>query len=166
MRLRIKLGLAVIAGLVAVKACQHRPVAHDVSIPDGGIAAVVVGPSHSTLLDPTHTGPIVVPNYGHGVTVVVKPDGKVVVKPKTRGWTFDAGLAYSSRNRLSLVCELGYWRRLGWLAGVTVYPLYPNAYTAIGYRLPWTKVNNLSVYGGIDTDLKPVFGIFWRFGNS
>lgn len=166
MRLRIKVGLAVLAGLVVVKACQYRPVPHDVSIPDGGVAAVVIGSTHSTIIDPTHTTPIVVPNYGHGQTVVVKPGGQVIVKPKQIGWSFDPGLSFDTRNRLSLSCEIAYWRRLGWLAGVTMYPIQLSAYTAVSYRLPWAKVNNLSMYGGIDTDLRPVFGIFWRFGNS
>jgi len=166
MRLRFKIAaiLAVLFG--AWHLLQYKPEPSNPSILGPNNSGVIVRPDGLTIIDPTHTTPIVLPNYGHGETVVVKPNGKVEAKVKTYGWTFDAGLAYSNRNRLSIVCELGFYRRLGWLTGVNVYPLAPNAWTALSYRLPWKRVNNFSLYGGIDTDAKFVTGVFWRFGNS
>lgn len=133
-------------------------------LPPNVSAIVTIGNTRTGII--TNQNQTNVVTYGHGSIVTVKPNGKVEVKAKTIGWTFDAGLAYSNRNRLSLVCELGFWRRLGWLAGVNLYPLYPNAWTAASYRIQWRKLNNFSLYAGIDTDAKFVSGIFWRFGNS
>lgn len=123
-------------------------------------------PSSDTVIISTAQGQLNVPTCLHGSIITVTPSGVVTVKVKTIGWTFDVGVAYSNRNRLYLTCELGFWRRMGWLIGVDVYPLYPNAFTAVAYRIPWRKANNFSIFAGVDTDVKPVMGIFWRFGNG
>lgn len=166
MRNRIIVGALLVLSVVWIlRCCDRDRVKPGVTILPPGTVAIVNIESSRTGITTSQDQTNVV-NYGHGVVVTVKPNGKVDVKAKTIGWTFDAGLAYSNRNRLSLACELGYWRRLGWLVGVNLYPLYPNAWTALAYRVQWRKLNNMSLYAGIDTDTKIVTGIFWRFGNS
>jgi hypothetical protein len=157
--------LSAVGVLALLRYCDRDKVKPPTSVlPNNVMAIVTLDPSNS--VTQTHQNTMVQTNYNHGTIVTVKPNGTVTVTPKTLGWTFDAGLAYSNRNRLSLVCELGFWRRLGWLAGVNVYPLLPNAWTAVSYRLQWKKLSNFSLYAGIDTDARFVSGIFWRFGNS
>lgn len=158
-------GLVGITSLFLLRYCDRdRVVPSGSTLPPNTSAVVNIGTSRTGII--TNQEQTNVVTYGHGSTVVVKPNGTVTVKPKTIGWSFDAGLAYSNRNRLSIACELGYWRRLGWLAGVTLYPLAPNAWTAVAYRIQWRKLNNMSLYAGVDTDARFVSGLFWRFGNS
>lgn len=166
-RRRFILALLSTIGLIGIlRFCDRDrvvPTKPDV-LPPNVSAVVTIKPTQT--VTQTHQNTTTQTNYNHGVDITVKPDGSVTVKPKTRGWTFDAGLAYSNRNRLSIACEIGFWRRLGWLGGVNLYPLYPNAWTAVAYRVQWRKLSNFSLYAGIDTDAKFVSGIFWRFGNS
>lgn len=162
-RFTVVLGLLVgVAGFL--RFCDRDRVTNPSVLPNNTTAIVTLGPSNT--VTQTHQNTTTQIDYHHGVQVIVENSGKVTVKPKTIGWTFDGGLAYSQRNRLYIGCELAYWRRLGWLVGVNFYPLYPNAFTAVSYRLQWRKVNNFSLYVGLDTDTKTVVGIFWRFGNS
>lgn len=171
MRLRYKVAVVVGGLLVFYKACVYtpEPTGPDV-LPPNAVAVVTLGPSHSTLIDNTTTGPIVIPNYGHGSTVVVGTDGSVKVKPKTKGFSFDPGLS-TDFHHVAVALELAYWRRLSLLTGINIIDFnsgYPTlgAYAGIGYRMPWRKVNNLSAYVGFDTDSRIRTGIFWRFGNS
>jgi hypothetical protein len=164
-RKRYIVGLLSAVGLVALlRYCDRDKVDTSTNLPTNVTAVVTVKPSG--IVTQTHQNTTTQTTYNHGTIITVKPDGKVDVKPRTKGWVFDAGLAYSQRNRLYITCELAFWRRLGWLVGVNLYPLYPNAFTAISYRIQWRKLSNFSLYSGIDTDTKLVTGIFWRFGNS
>lgn len=113
----------------------------------------------------------IIPNYGHGTTTVIKKDGSVTVKAKEFGYLEnDFGLSTDFRNA-GVATELVYWRRLSWLGGTHFINLRDGAlklhlFTAIGYRLPVSKLNNVSIYTGIDTDRKMIFGMYLRFGNS
>lgn len=111
------------------------------------------------------------PNYGHGVVTVIKKDGTVTVKAKEFGFfENDFGLSTDFR-RIGVATELMYWRRLSWLGGSHFINLKSgkpelHLFTAVGYRLPISKMNNVSLYTGIDTERKVIFGAYLRFGNS
>ena len=145
------------------------------------IAAVVVGVIvlalglRSCLSDKTMKPTILEPNKplvikpsdgsGHGTIVTKKPNGDVVIMPKTRGFSFDPGL-YAGVGGMGIGLEIAYWYRWNLLTGVQVYPLVPNAMVAIGYRLPYERLNNLSIYAGITARKEPTVGLFLRFGSS
>lgn len=117
------------------------------------------------------TDSIIVPNYGHGSTVVVKKDGSVDVKAKEFGlFDNDFGLSTDFRS-IGVATELMYWRRLSLLGGshfinLKDSSLQLNLFVAAGYRLPFAKLNNFSTYVGMDTDRKIIFGLFLRFGSN
>lgn len=102
---------------------------------------------------------------GHGNIVIKKKNGDVVIKPRTFGWSFDPGLAGGS-NGLNIAVEVLYWYRMNLLAGVQVYPLKPNAFVGLGYRLAYKRLSNLTPYVGVTARGEPCLGIFLRFGSS
>lgn len=119
---------------------------------------IVLKPNEPVVLKPSD-------GAGHGTTVTKKPNGDVVITPKTRGFSFDSGL-YAGIGGMGIGLEIGYWHRWNLLTGIQCYPLVPNAFVGIGYRLPYARLNNLSVYAGITARKEPTVGMFLRFGSS
>lgn len=157
MELRHKImaiGVGILIVSLGLRSCIH----------DKTMKPIVIG--KDTLLEPNHPL-IVLPNSGsgHGVTITKKPNGDVVIKPKTLGFSFDPGL-YAGIGGAGIGLEIGYWYRWNLLTGVQVYPLVPNAFIGLGYRLPYARLNNLSVYAGITARKEPTIGVFFRFGSS
>lgn len=126
----------------------------------------------NTKRDPT-TGTNIVrttPNYGHGTTTTIKKDGTTEVTSDQFGFSEDFGLSTDFR-KVGVGVEFIYWRRLSLLGGSHFLDLKKqqpvlNLWVGIGYRLPWAKVNNLSIYTGIDTDKRAFVGLFLRMGSS
>jgi hypothetical protein len=148
METRTKVGMGIVGALVlafGLRSCfvpSNRP--------------ITLKPNEPTLITN---------GVGHGVIVTSHPNGSVTVKPKTLGWSFDPGIMAGS-NGLNIGMEVGYWYRLNLLVGVQWYPLKPNALIALGYRLPYKRLSNLSVYAGVTTSREPTIGMFLRFGSS
>ena len=176
MKLRYKI-LGVLVGVGAVVALLLKP---DPSPQD----ATTLKPNENqkitttttriinTKRDPT-TGTNIVrttPNYGHGTTTTIKKDGTTEVTSDQFGFSEDFGLSTDFR-KVGVGVEFIYWRRLSLLGGSHFLDLKKqqpvlNLWVGIGYRLPWAKVNNLSIYTGIDTDKRAFVGLFLRMGSS
>lgn len=112
----------------------------------------------------------ITPNYGHGTTTVVDKNGTVTVKGKEVGVSNDFGLSLQY-DSIGVADEFFYWRRLSLIGGsnfINFRTQKPqlNLWVGVGYRLPFTKLNNLSLYSGIDTARHAIVGLFLRLGNS
>ena len=109
------------------------------------------------------------PDFGHGY-VIKKVGTKTTIAPKVYGMPFDIGLsvAVGSGLQLYLTTEIFYYRHFELLAGVGgQYNLNrPIAMTAFGYRLPWKRVDNLSVFTGVNTQKAIIAGLYIRFGSN
>jgi hypothetical protein len=113
------------------------------------------------------------PDYGHGNIITVKKvKGKevTIVTPKTVGFPFDIGASGAfggGYSELYLTTEIFYYRHCELLAGAGVsYPIiHPRAMLAVGYRLPWKRVDNISFFVGHNTQY-PIVGIYARFGSN
>lgn len=109
-------------------------------------------------------------DFGHGF--VFKQKGKdIVMLPKVMGFPFDLGATIAMGGRSSqlyLTTEIFFYRHFEVLAGLGItYPvIHPRAFAGLGYRMPWKKLNNLSVVGGISSANEFVLGVYWRFGGS
>ncbi len=110
------------------------------------------------------------PDYGHGNIITVKPNGVTTVTPKVTGFPFDVGISGAfagTYSQLYLTTEIYYYRHMELLAGVgATYPnVHPRVMIAIGYRLPWKRLDNLSIFAGYDLQ-KPIVGVMARFGSN
>jgi len=113
------------------------------------------------------------PDYGHGNVITVKKvKGKMVtiVTPKIFGIPFDIGISGALTGRETefyLTTEVFYYRHFELLggAGITYPIIHPRVMGALGYRLPWKRVDNLSVFVGYDLQL-PIIGVYARFGSN
>lgn len=109
------------------------------------------------------------PNYGHGL-IFKNVDGKTTLVPKSVGVPFDIGLslAQGPSSQLYLTTEVFYYRHFELLAGVgaTIPVVHPRVMGALGYRLPWKRVNNLSLFVGYTTAQEIVAGVYFRFGSN
>lgn len=161
MKLRYKLGAiaAIIAGIVGWLHFK-RPV------------PTVMLPLGRTSEDALH-----LPDYGHGNIITVKKEGTktvTTVTPKVTGFPFDIGLSGAfggDYSELYLTTEIFYYRHFELLAGAgvtygrTVRDIHPRVMLALGYRLPWKRVDNLSLFVGHNT-LYPIVGVYARFGSN
>jgi hypothetical protein len=113
------------------------------------------------------------PDYGHGNIVTVKKVGKsevTTVTPKVTGFPFDVGVSGAiggGSTELYLTTEIFYYRHMELLAGAGItYPIiHPRAMLALGYRLPWKRVDNISFFVGYDLQ-HPIVGVYARFGSN
>ena len=109
------------------------------------------------------------PDYGHGYQIK-KVGTKTIITPKVYGMPFDIGLsaAVGSGFQLYLTTEIFYYRHFELLAGVGgQYNLNrPVAMGALGYRLPWQRLNNISVFVGVNTEKNILAGVYLRFGSN
>lgn len=113
------------------------------------------------------------PDYGHGNIITVKKIGNkttTTITPKIMGFPFDIGAscAFGGNNtELYLTTEIFYYRHMEILAGAGItYPIvHPRAMIAVGYRLPWKRVDNISLFVGHDTQ-NIIMGVYGRFGSN
>jgi|ERR1019366_606495 hypothetical protein len=145
------------------------------------LVVVVVGYLHIKHPIPSVTLPVGrtdesklnLPDYGHGDIITVKRRGNTevtTVTPKVTGFPFDVGLSYavgSGVSALYLTTEIYYYRHMELLAGVGVtYPVtHPNVMVAVGYRLPYKRVDNVSLFVGHDLQ-SFIAGAYIRFGSN
>lgn len=175
MKLRYKIGLAVLA-VVLVKGCLMEPRFDPTRVtlkPDEQVR-IDIRPGSNTkqqrVGNTDKTTLTFIPDYGHGY-VVTQPTGKPVeIKPRQIGFPLDIGLSTDFR-RVGVAVEFFYFRRLDLIGGThfadtRYHNLEFNLYVAAGYRIPWRKLSNLSVFIGVDTNRKVIGGVFHRFGNS
>ena len=106
-------------------------------------------------------------NYHHGVDITVSKTGELNVVAKTHGFSDDFGVS-TDFHRIGVAMEPYFYKDFHALIGVHFVNLHTgrldlNMYAALAYRFPFTKLNNLSVYGGYDTDKHIVCGLFLRF---
>jgi hypothetical protein len=112
------------------------------------------------------------PNFGHGYTLKQSSGFKhtLIITPKAIGFPFDIGLsiAIGSGIQLYLTTEMFYYRHFELLAGLGgQYHLNrPVAMAALGYRLPWQRVDNISLFTGINTEKAIIAGLYLRFGSN
>lgn len=183
MRLRYKL-LAVLSLLFVARSCGRHSAAPLLnSSPE--LPHIVIPPSAQAVIEshpglivvakrsptiPVHTTVTAVPEWGHGSTTIVSKSGDVQVKPRQFGVPFDFGVS-SDFQSLGVGTEVMYWKQLDIIGGVHFIDLRSSrlvfdAYVAIGYRLPYKKLSNLSVFAGVDTERHAIIGLFLRLGNS
>lgn len=163
--------VALVLSIVA-KGCLHRDPT-TITIPSDANAVVKVTPNGTTTATRDSTGKTllhITADYGHGSTVVVKKDGTVDVKPKTFGIPNDLGLSTDFR-AVGVANEFAYYKRCSVLGGshfinLKTKELQFNLFIGIGYRLEWKKVNNVTLYTGVDTDKRIFAGLFLRVGND
>jgi len=113
------------------------------------------------------------PDYGHGNIIIVKKEGNktvTTITPKVMGMPFDFGAsgAIGGKNtELYLTTEIAYYRHAELLTGVGIsYPIiHPRVMLAVGYRLPWKDVDNISLFAGYNFNY-PIVGIYGRFGSN
>jgi hypothetical protein len=121
----------------------------------------------------TNESALKLPDYGHGNTITIKKmKGKevTIVTPKVMGFPFDIGASGAfggGYSELYLTTEIFYYRHAELLAGLGVsYPVvHPRVMLAIGYRLPWKRVDNISFFVGHNTQY-PIVGVYARFGSN
>jgi len=112
------------------------------------------------------------PDFGHGYTIKQSsgPKKTVTITPKVSGFPFDIGLsaAVGKGTQLYLTTEIFYYRHFELLAGIGgQYNLNrPVAMTGLGYRLPWKRVDNISVFTGVNTEKNIIAGVYLRFGSN
>lgn len=171
MKLRYKIASAVV-GLLALAFFVKRGLLKDtITIPRGGEGTIVTTPNKitSVVKKGGETVRKTVPNYGHGTTINVK-NGEVKVTPNSFGLPNDFGLTTTFRT-IGVGTEFLYYKRLSILGGSQFLNLKTqrpqlNLWVGVGYRLPWAKLNNISIYSGINTDKEATAGLFLRLGNS
>jgi hypothetical protein len=160
MRLRYKiLTVGVIVGAIVGWLHFRHPVQSvSVSLPQGS----------DSLLVPLGGHPLA--DYGHGVKLV-KQGNKLVVTPKVTGFPFDIGASVALGGRSSqfyLTTEVFYYRHFEILGGlgVTYSVIHPRAVIAVGYRLPWQRLDNVSVFTGLTSASEFIIGIYVRLGSN
>jgi hypothetical protein len=124
-------------------------------------------------LDKTNEEALRLPDYGHGNIITVKKIGKkevTTITPKVTGFPFDIGLSGAvggGNTELYLTTEIFYYRHMELLAGAGItYPIiHPRVILALGYRLPWKRVDNISLFVGYNTQYL-VAGVYARFGSN
>lgn len=109
------------------------------------------------------------PDYGHGV-VYKKAGNTLVVTPRVTGFPFDIGIASAFGGGLQtyITTEIFFYRHFELLGGLGgQYGLrYPVAMAGMGYRLPWKRLDNVSLFTGLNTQKNIISGIYWRFGSN
>jgi hypothetical protein len=111
-----------------------------------------------------------VPNYHHGFDITILKDGSTKVIQKTHGFSSDFGLSTDFK-RIGVAWEPYYYKDFHALLGAHFIKLGNaeldlDGYVALAYRLPYQKVNNVSLYGGYDTYNHIIGGVFVRLGSS
>lgn len=157
MKVRYKAGalLAVIAGIIGWLHFK-RPI-----------------PSVTLPLGRTSEDALHLPDYGHGNIIAVKRQGTTTVTtvtPKVTGFPFDIGLSGAiggGTSDLYLTTEVWYYRHIELLVGggITYPVVHPRVMLAVGYRLPWKRVDNISLFVGYNTQ-NVIVGIYARFGSN
>lgn len=113
------------------------------------------------------------PDYGHGNIITVKKQGNktvTTITPKVTGFPFDIGLSGAiggGTSDLYLTTEVWYYRHMELLVGggITYPVVHPRVMLAVGYRLPWKRVDNISLFVGHNTQ-NVIVGIYARFGSN
>lgn len=100
-------------------------------------------------------------------------DGRIEIDYKNKGFGLEPGLVATTGDglRLGVDVEYAYWKRYGLLAGVTM-PVSRmsldrlRGHLGVSYDLPSKWFSNTSLYGGIDTNKNPAFGIRTKLGGG
>jgi hypothetical protein len=130
-------------------------------------------PSATLPVGRTNEEALHLPDYGHGNIITVKRTSKgnvTTVTPKATGFPFDIGASGAfggGYSELYLTTEVFYYRHCELLTGLGVsYPVvHPRVMLALGYRLPWKRVDNISFFAGYNTQY-PIVGVYARFGSN
>lgn len=157
MRLSYKIA-SIIAGILAVVLWLHfkQPI-----------------PSVTLPMGRTNEAALHLPDYGHGNIITIKKQGNKIITtiaPKVTGFPFDIGLSGAiggGTSDLYLTTEVWYYRHMELLVGggLTYPVIHPRVMLAVGYRLPWKRVDNISLFVGHNTQ-NVIVGIYARFGSN
>ncbi len=104
------------------------------------------------------------------VEISVKEDGRVVVKERKWGFTFEPGIGFviCDRAGFAMNVQVLYVRQWGLDLGCAYLPGRPVAeafkpYGAISYALPFRYTRNTSLFMGVTVQKDPIVGIKVRF---
>lgn len=97
-------------------------------------------------------------------------DGNVQRKVKTKGFTFEPGLAIGAGEALRVGpdAQLIYWNKFGLNLGFNV-PARQRTFSglrgvlSLTYTPYWKYFENTSIWGGVDTNKSPQAGLRWKF---
>jgi len=167
----LMMGLSLIS-----KGCRknaNRPSTDLVLTPDQVSHIRIVGARIETLERLEGTNKIthkVESNYHHGVDIVETKDGKLEVIVKTHGFSDEFGVS-TDFYRIGVAMEPYFYKDFHALIGCHFINLHTgrldmDLYIALAYRIPYEKLNNISVYGGYDTDKHIISGMYLRFGSN
>lgn len=157
-RYKLLLVVGIVGAVVGWLHFRHPVQSVSVSLPQGS----------DSLLVPLNGHPLA--DYGHGVKLV-KQGNKLVLSPKVMGFPFDVGASVALGGRSSqfyLTTEVFYYRHFEVLGGLGItYPvIHPRGMVGFGYRLPWQRLDNVSIFTGLTTAQEFLIGIYWRFGSN
>jgi len=164
-----------IGALLLAKGCEKNAIVGSVPLvlkADEKLHGVVTGSQIETLERVAGTDEVVhkvEPNYHHGVDIIQSKDGSVKLVQKTVG--FDSGFGLSTDfKRIGVGMEPFYYKNFHALVGCHFVNLHTgrldlDLYVALAYRLPYQRLNNVSIYGGYDTDKHIIGGLYLRFGS-
>lgn len=96
--------------------------------------------------------------------------GEIKLDIPTRGWTIEPGLVIGTGEALRVGADVqyAYWKRWGPTVGVTI-PVQNRTISNIRGHLGlswspyWRFAPNTSIWGGLDTNKEPIFGLRTRF---
>lgn len=176
MKLRYKLiGLAGVVVVIFLSLWEPTPTIPTTAttLRSDEVLKVTTTPSTTVIAKRTDGGKVAiknVPNYGHGSVVTYKENREVESRPIYKGFSYDIGLTVDTK-AIGIGEEFYFYKRFGLIAGSNFYDFKERTmrlhlFGAAGYRIPYEKLNNISVYIGYDTDSKIRGGLFLRFGNS
>lgn len=153
----IGLGLLVLVLGLWIRGClkdRQLPVSFNAPLPKNTAAQVVVTDRHIAVRTNNRAEATYVPDGG-SATVTINKDNSFRLNVKDHGLTFRpvVGGMVSSKLRLSLGAQIGYWNRFEIYAGgaVAPKPLSPVAFVALGYRLDQLHLRNTSIAIGYNT---------------
>ena len=100
-------------------------------------------------------------------------DGKITTSFKNKGFGIEPGLVVTTGDglRLGLDLEYAYWKRWGLVVGTTL-PVQERSlenlrgHLGLSYDLPSRWFSHSSLYGGVDTNRTPTFGLRMKFGGG
>lgn len=116
---------------------------------------------------------LALPNYGHGNIIIVRKQGNkevTTITPRVTGFPFDVGVSGAIGGGVSdlyLTTEVWYYRHMELLVGLGItYPIiHPRVMLAVGYRLPWKRLDNISLFVGHNTQ-NVIAGVYMRWGSN
>jgi len=97
-------------------------------------------------------------------------DGKIDMDIPTKGLTFEPGLVIGAADGLRLGGDVqyAYWKRWGLTGGITTSAMRRDlasirGHLGIVYSPHWRWMPGTGFWGGVDTNIDPVFGVRTRF---